>query len=481
MGIEDPGLITLVKQLFARDGMINREDMMQILNYTVTNSFDTLSTMDFNDLKTIVNQDSTYFKMPNYVKVLAGDIVNGSPANLYFTGGQAVPSLLGNLVAGSSAVQMDELIGKWFLGTDLPAAQCDWLATAQQPYVPVQYEAVNGVLYGSVKGVPTPVLNDAQQGDLGDCYLISSLVGIANVNPTAIENMIQYNGLDNGTPSWTVRFYSNGVANYVTVNNELPVLPQSVQFTQTISEPAGALNYNGTWTITNVTSPSNVLWVSLIEKAYAQWNEVGLEQHGVGYDGYNAYEPIAGGYMQYVYDQVLGATDYSQAYYLPASGFGSTPESVLQQALAMGDVVTIGTIPGSNSTFTPDNLLVEGHAYTVVGYNSTTKLYTLHNPWGNAPQLPGGPPTQPVGLTWANLTADCTYFATAMPYSLPFSSSIVAVTTSKATKPAITLPKAFNGVAAAGAWYAMNSAEANSRKDAPPPATQDLALLAYLS
>jgi hypothetical protein len=474
MGIEDPGLIMLVKQLFARDGMINREDMMQILNYTVSNSFDTLSAMDFNDLKAIVNVDSTYLKMPNYVKVLAGDIVNGSPANQYFTGGQLMPSFLGSLYAGSPATQMDELIGKWFLGTDMPMSD-----------VPGQYyAAVKGVLYGSVNGVPTPVLTDAQQGALGDCYFISSMTGIARINPTAIENMIQYNGLDNGTPSWTVRFYGNGVADYVTVNNELPTVPPADAVAGVVS--AGALLYDGMWTITNPSSATNVLWLPLLEKAYAQWNEVGHEEHdlvGAGPDGVNAYEAVAAGVMTYVYDQVLGPYDNSQLDMLPG-----TPESVLQSALANNQVVTIGTLGAGIDTEWDTDGLYLSHAYTVVGYNASTKLYTLHNPWGNAPPDPGGPATQPPPLSWTQLNNDCDAICIGNAFvSQPFSSSpsVAAMKTPTQPPPKVRPVLATTGgtaaTAAAGAWYAMNSAEANSRKDAPPPATQDLALLAYLS
>ncbi|MGA2253719.1 MAG: C2 family cysteine protease [Thermoguttaceae bacterium] len=354
MGIADPGLSALVKQLFTRDGSLTREDTIQILYYTVNNSTKTLSATDFADLKTIVKQDSASFDMPNYVRVLSSDVVFGSYANRFFTGGQDTPTPLGNLQAGSSAKQMDELVGKWFLGTDLPQAACDWLGTD------VTWAPVSGTLYGSVNGVPTPQLDDAQQGDLGDCYFIASVTGIANVDPTAIENMILYNGVDpqTGLPSWTVRFYNYGVANYVTVNNELPIVPQSIPG----EVSAGALNYNGTWTITNASSTSNVLWLSLIEKAYAQWNETGYENHAVansGPDGVNSYEDIAGGYSQPVFDQVLGGNDNSQQIFASYSALSATQELSFQAAamppitgtfaLSVGAVMT-GSISFNSSS-----------------------------------------------------------------------------------------------------------------------------------
>ena len=56
------------------------------------------------------------------------------------------------------------------------------------------------------------------QGELGDCYFISSLGTIAKASPAAIRNMF----IDNGDGTWTVRFYANGTADYVTVDNMLP-------------------------------------------------------------------------------------------------------------------------------------------------------------------------------------------------------------------------------------------------------------------
>ena len=51
-----------------------------------------------------------------------------------------------------------------------------------------------------------PSHNNEDQGELGDCYLISSLGTIADSSPAAIQNMF----IDNGDGTWTVRFYDNG-------------------------------------------------------------------------------------------------------------------------------------------------------------------------------------------------------------------------------------------------------------------------------
>ena len=490
LGIHDPRIIGLVEQDLARDGEITREDMIQILQVTVSTS--SLSAEDFADLQTIINQaNAGALKMPSYVEVLANDIVNGSPANAYFTDGASQPTALGDLQAGSLPLQMDRLIGKWFEGTDLPTAEDGgWFDTATP--ILFSYNSFSGSLYGSANGSSAPALTGAQQGDLGDCYFIATLAGIANVNPTAIENMF----LANGDGTWTVRFYNNGVADYVTVNDELPVLPQSVQFTNTFSVPAGAPAYNGVWTISQASSSSNVLWLSLAEKAYAQWNEVGAEDHGFGNDGINAYQPIAGGFSQPVMDQVLGTNDQSQTYYAASDatgGFTNAQEQAVIKALATpNEVVTGGTIEGSNADFTPDNLIVEGHEYTITGYNASTGMFTVHNPWGNAPPEDGNA-TQPPPLTWAEMNSDFDMFSvatTANTQPIPATNSVSTqeTTTTKASTPS--LPKLYattggagttsSASAAAGAWFAQNGSQTSTKQDPPPATVHDLALLAYL-
>ena len=119
--LQDPALATLVQGLDA-DGSISRQDMIQILRSVSADG--TLRSMDFSDLKTILSEAKT-LNIPDYVDVLAGDVINGNAANATYQG-----QPLGNLAVGSSATQLNDLIGKWFLGTDTPAL-CDTLAGLQ--------------------------------------------------------------------------------------------------------------------------------------------------------------------------------------------------------------------------------------------------------------------------------------------------------------------------------------------------------------
>ena len=55
-----------------------------------------------------------------YVQQIADNVIEGNSANAYWNGGSSTATALGDLTATSSQSQVDDLIGKWFLGTDLP-------------------------------------------------------------------------------------------------------------------------------------------------------------------------------------------------------------------------------------------------------------------------------------------------------------------------------------------------------------------------
>ena len=159
----------------------------------------------------------------------------------------------------------------------------------------VTYSLVAGPLYGTNANpaLDVPCGTDMEQGGMGDCYLIAALGAIADSSPSAIENMIIPNGVENGVASWTVRFYywdpvRGYVADYVTVNAIMP-------------------GYNGC-PIYAHPGPDGSWWMPIVEKAYAQWNETGRE----GRDGQNSYASLYAGWMDAVDAQVLGsaATDY---------------------------------------------------------------------------------------------------------------------------------------------------------------------------
>ena len=58
----------------------------------------------------------------------------------------------------------------------------------------------------------------SSRGSWATVTLISALGMTADASPAAVEDMF----LDNGDGTWTVRFYDNGVADYVTVTGMPP-------------------------------------------------------------------------------------------------------------------------------------------------------------------------------------------------------------------------------------------------------------------
>lgn len=355
MGLSDAGLASLTATLFA-DGSLNRTDMIQILLNAGDGGI--VDATEFLDLQTILTNAAAY-NMPSYVKVLANDVVNGNAANARYQG-----VTLGNLAPGSSNLVLNTLINKWFYGSDHPAIDAN--VPAGQMY---SYNWASGSLFN---GVPTHY--NEFQGLLGDCYLISAAGMIADKSAAAIQNMF----LDNGDGTWTVRFYANGIADYVTVDRMLP------------TDATGHLVYADYYSMYN--NNANTLWIPLAEKAYAQWNETGKE----GRDGTNRFSAIEGGDPAVVMAQILGRS---------VSSYYSSNQSILVNAVQNNLAVTICTYSSNNFNNTLSFGLYGNHAYGVTGYNSASKTFTLYNPWGSC---------QPTSaLTWAQLQSTCFVFEVA--------------------------------------------------------------------
>jgi hypothetical protein len=362
-GLLDPDLSSLVNGYYG-DGLIDRTDMIAILRSAGVDGM--VSATELADFRFLVSSTTPY-TIPEYVRGLATDVVNASPANLRYKGQTA-----GNLSAGSSSTLLNNLVDKWFLGTDEPA-----LTTSQ-----LTYQTTTGNLFNG-----TPSRADARQGALGDCYFIAAVASIADSNPDAVRNMF----VDNGDGTYTVRFYrvQDSMPDYVTVNRRLPA-----QFN-------GALGYSGYGL--SVSSPSTTVWIALAEKAYAQWNETGNE----GRDGTNRYAAIEGGWMGNVNAQVLGRA--SSNYSLTSSN-----KQTLITALNTQKAVTIGT----NTSVSAG--LYGSHAYLVTGYEASTDTFRLHNPWGFS---------HPGALSYSQLQAYCSVYVVAdASGSSPVSGAIAATT-----------------------------------------------------
>ena len=170
--------------------------------------------------------------------------------------------------------------------------------------------------------------------------------------------MFTYDG--NGV--YAVRFFVNGQPDYVTVNTQLPY------FTN------GSVWANGSALAFANGAPK---WAELIEKAFVELNA----QPGVtGETAGNAYTDIAGGYAQPV-SLITGKsiTDYYYANYTSEAAWSSALLSTMASAFKAGEEILVGT----RSVVYDTTRFVTSHMFEVIGYNSTTQLFTLHNPWGS--------------------------------------------------------------------------------------------------
>jgi len=303
---------------------------------------------EFADLQTIAASfnKTNGIQVSPYLASISTSLIDGDAANAEWTGGAMTPVALGNLAAGSSQTQMNELIGKWFLGTDLPAPVFDNTSGAQ-----IDYVADSNPLFGA-SGVPS--INDINQGQLGDCYLLASLAEIAQDQPAEIESMFT----DDGNGSYGVRFYIDGEPRYVTVNTELP-------------------EYAGTDALCGNNAPD--IWGCLIEKAYVELNaDPGYLEHTTG----NVYNLIDGGFADPI-TQITGRTivTYNTASY--SSTTWATLKSDFVTAIQSGEEVDFAS--HGTTELDGQTAFVADHMFSGLGYDSATGDFIVRNPWGVEP------------------------------------------------------------------------------------------------
>jgi hypothetical protein len=286
-----------------------------------------------------------------YVQQIFDDVVLGNSANAWWNGGSNTASKLGNLSATSTKAQFNDLIGKWFLGTDLPGVgpapnQNGAYATAYKTYSLPLFTAAG------------PQLTDVNQGQLGDCWFLAAAAETALLDPSLIKKLI----ISDGNGIYSVEFQVNGKADYVTVNSELPTYTGNI----------------GQWDGSQMefANSTTSLWVELLEKGLAQLAEQGVTtgvQFGSGSDQY--YELNAGNG-----EGVTLLTGQACNGYSLAGESGAALTKLLGQmhtALAAGDDVMLGT-----SGLSVGGNLVADHMFAVTAVNASTGMVTLYNPWG---------------------------------------------------------------------------------------------------
>lgn len=233
-------------------------------------------------------------------------------------------------------------------------SQDNWiyLDAVSTPALPGSFgaTALQNVLYLTESGDSSAIsVNDLHQGQLGDCFLISSIGELALTHPDAINRMITLNA--NGTETVTLYTGANGrVAGYgatafkavsVTINNNF--------------SSAGVNNLSSQ----DVLNGQKEIWPQILEKAVA------MLDGGYGAVAYGGNPMIA---MQEI-------TGHAATFLAPV-------QLTLQKLLAFvaeGDLIAMDTGSG-----TLGFNLVNHHAYMfdkVVGTGDAA-MVKVDNPWG---------------------------------------------------------------------------------------------------
>ncbi|MGY2047958.1 C2 family cysteine protease [Methylobacterium sp. JK268] len=304
------------------------------------------------------------FHTSEYDAYITHALIAGNAANAHWTGGSAdAPVPLGDLAAGSTELQADRLIGKWFLGTDHPGLKDSLGATSH-------YALDADPLFGASGEAGW---RDVRQGNVGDCWLVSSLEEIALREPEAIASMFT----DNHDGTYGVRFYDwNDTPVYVTVDSQLPYAPPE------LAGPSPWLTFAGPEDGT----ADHSKWAPLVEKAFAQLNESGTEfdrdiieqtkrefgphaADGIDRHQENSYIAINGGSTELIHY----ITDKHMSYsYDPEN-------SDLLAALRTGEEVLAAPEKELTENYVSD------HMFSVVGYDDESHRVELKNPWGSGP------------------------------------------------------------------------------------------------
>jgi fibronectin type 3 domain-containing protein len=193
---------------------------------------------------------------------------------------------------------------------------------------------VTGSLWGT-----GPVAADVNQGEVGDCYFLSSLAAFAGVQPATLKQ----HAVDMGDGTYVVQYQLNNQPNYIRVSNQVP----TAGYGQYLYARPGS---------------DGDLWAVVMEKAFAAFRT-----------GANTYNSINSGWMGEVYSDLGVANTAFEPSQMSASSF----YTMVSNDLANGKEVTFGT-----SSSAPN--LVSDHAYTLISASMVNGVatYVVRNPWG---------------------------------------------------------------------------------------------------
>ena len=321
LNLKDLDTINLVRAS-AKDGKLDRNEVLAILKGMEDGGV--VDASEFSDLKSLIaTNDPALFTMSDSVRYLSDKIAIESAPNF-------------------TTEQFEYSIGKWLKGSIAPTAKFNGTN--------IQYDRITGSLFGKSNEAR---IGDIDQGQLGDCVLLSSLAATfapqsndaGNSSSKIINDML----IDNGDNTYSVRFFNqNQKAEWVTVDNRLA------------KEERNVLR----------ASKSGGLWVPIIEKAYAQWFEFNR-----GSSTKTGWEIIGNGdYYNVGLQRITGRTN--QSYWKSESNDYSF--TLIKESLAKGQAIIAGDAKDTSK-------FILGHAYSVTNAyldSNGDQRVVVRNPWG---------------------------------------------------------------------------------------------------
>lgn len=193
--------------------------------------------------------------------------------------------------------------------------------------------------------------DDVVQGSIANCYMVSAFSSLAYANPDLIKNAFT----DNGDGTFDVRFFEADAYGRYT--------PVTVTIDSDVPASSGTTGRYGK------ARDGNELWVTLLEKAYAQWKG-GYEAIGNGGRSGDVFEALTG-----------RRSGWSSTSYTPAD----TLYTSISRAVAAHRPVTAGTHGEDSGVNYSGTGVYAWHAYSVLDTRDEggVKSVQLRNPWGN--------------------------------------------------------------------------------------------------
>ena len=389
--LKTPTLKNEIESQLANTGRIDHAGLLKLMQVVITgmesSGAGVVGDTMVGDLRLIASRGKALFSSldlagneTTYLAYVFDKMVNGSKANQFFTGGQTKVESLGNLSSDSTVAQLALLRDKWLLGKDLPDPRTQGdTANASATAASGVYKTFDGPLFeGGASAF------DVNQGSAGTCYLLAALAGIANNSASSLSTVFSSGINTGGNRVWGVRFFdTTGNEVWVSVNDQLVVsdpTDDEASYAKAVGRDAAG----------NIVPE---LWVPLIEKAYAQANELGAfgrqgDKNSLFAIEGGLAEPIAnllGGSMSWLSNQNVASINGNPLLNKIDATAGSSLTAELLKAINGGQIVFAASFNNTNEPVTNEKLWTKEHAFAVFDpepNNPTNTTIQIYNPWG---------------------------------------------------------------------------------------------------